>query len=757
MSELLALAPPEQVEGSEGAVSTETNQEMETTEDTIQRLLRWSDPRQTNNIAEELIAKPIDGVDLNAIGMEAIREAELDDASRKHWMDRADAALALAMQKSKAKSYPWVGAANIILPMMTEAADQFAARAYPAIIANKSVVKGVIHGHDKGVPEMGMGGQQLVLPDGTPAWRIPPGFKRMVADTIGEHMSWQFLEEMDEWEAETDKMLHVLPIVGCEFRKTYFDPSEGRNFSVRVPAKDLIINYWAKSLSTAPRLTEVLKLYPHEVQECVRGGYYVEQDYGPAENAGEDKDAPLTFYEQHRRIDLDGDGYAEPYILTICKDSMKVARIIARYDPEGIKFRDSRKGGRILTKIVPVHYYTKYDFLPNKEGGIYGQGFGQVLLPINEAANAVLNMMLDAGHLQTTGGGFLGKGLSMHSGQVRFRPGEWKFVNSAGADIQKAIVPLVHQGPSDVLFQLLGTLMEAGKDVSSVKDVLTGEVRAQTMSPTVFMALVEQGLKVFTGIYKRIHRSLQTEFDKVYRLNSIYLEEQASYRAGNQWKDIPREFYQKGWGVEPVSDPSMVADAQRVARAQYLFEIGKENPHVNMEEATRRAFDAGNIERVDDLIAKPGPDPQMLATIAELELKQIQVKAQAIQALSAAVKNLSDAHAQDTNTELGVETAKKQSELAGKEQEFASWAMQQVALMQQAIEGLNGNGKDGTGEGAGEGDSGAAGGSAANPQPGQLPLMEGAPANSGLASLSDGLPGGAAAGPSDPVGTGPAA
>jgi len=752
MSELLALAPPDEAEGSEEAVA---GQEIETTEDTIQRLMRWSDPKQTINIAEELETHPIDGVDIASIGMEAIRETELDEQSRVHWMKRADAALELAMQKSKPKSYPWAGAANIILPMMTEAADQFAARAYPAIIANKSVVKGIIHGHDKGVPAMGPDGQ-MVLADGSPAWLVPPGFKRMVADSIGEHMSWQFLEEMDEWEAETDKMLHVLPIVGCEFRKTYFDPTEGRNFSVRVPAKDLIINYWAKSLSTAPRLTEVLKLYPHEVEECIRGGYYLEHDYGPAADAGEDKDAPLTFYEQHRRIDLDGDGYPEPYILTVAKDTMKVARIIARYDPNGVKFRDTRKGGRKLTKIMPVHYYTKYDFLPNKEGGIYGQGFGQVLLPLNEAANAVLNMMLDAGHLQTTGGGFLGKGLSMHSGQVRFRPGEWKFVNSAGADISKAVVPLTHAGPSDVLFQLLGTLMEAGKDVSSVKDVLTGEVRAQTMSPTVFMALVEQGLKVFTGIYKRVHRSLQTEFDKVYRLNSIYLEEQASYRAGNQWKDIPREFYQKGWGVEPISDPSMVADAQRVARAQYILEIGKENPHVNMEEATRRAFDAGNIERVEDLIAKPGPDPEMLATIAELELKQIQVKAQAIQALSAAVKNLSDAHAQDTSTELGVEDAKKKSDLAGKEQEFAGWAMQQVAMMQKAIEGLNG-GKDGTAEGAGGSDSGAAPGAAPNPQPGQLPRMEGAPLNSSLSALPQGLSGGAAGGPSDSVGSGPAA
>jgi hypothetical protein len=32
------------------------------------------------------------------------------------------------------------------------------------------------------------------------------------------------------------------------------------------------------------------------------------------------QDALVEFYEQHRYIDLDGDGYPEPYVVTTTKD-----------------------------------------------------------------------------------------------------------------------------------------------------------------------------------------------------------------------------------------------------------------------------------------------------------------------------------------------------------------------------------------------------------------------------------------------------
>src|SRR5262249_29719858 len=152
----------------------------------------------------------------------------------------------------------------------------------------------------------------------------------------------------------------------------------------------------------------------------------------------------------------------------------------------------------------------------NPEGGFYGVGFGQLLGPINHAVNTSLNQLFDAGTLQNTGGGFIGRGLSMQSGSLKFRLGEWKVVNAPGQSIRDNVVPHQHAGPSAQLYQLLVYLVEAGKEVASVKDVLTGDAAAATMQPTTLMAMIEQGLKVFTGIYKRIHLSAKREYQKLY-------------------------------------------------------------------------------------------------------------------------------------------------------------------------------------------------------------------------------------------------
>ena len=73
---------------------------------------------------------------------------------------------------------------------------------------------------------------------------------------------------------------------------------------------------------------------------------------------------------------------------------------MARYDAEGIELENSK-----LIRIEPVHYFTKFAFLPNPDGGFYDLGFGMLLKPLNEAINTTLNEILDAGALANAGGG----------------------------------------------------------------------------------------------------------------------------------------------------------------------------------------------------------------------------------------------------------------------------------------------------------------------------------------------------------------
>lgn len=577
-------------------------------------------------IAKANLTDEVDDRTLNDIGQRVKQEYDIDDRSRDEWKTKIQAAIALALQDAKEKQYPWPKAANVIFPILTTASMQFAARAYPGIVQGKDVVKGIVVGPDAGIP-MIQNGQPVIDPQsGQPQWMQPPGFERVRADRIAEHMSWQLLDEMVEWESETDTLLHLLPIAGSVFRKTYFDPTQGRNVSLTVSPLKVVINYHAKSVETVPRITEEIEFYPIEIEEFERAGLWRKVQYTHEQDQGEDRDAPRHFLEQHRWWDLDNDGYSEPYIITVHRDTMQVVRIKARYDEKGVFF-DAKT--HHIRKIDPVHYYTKYDFLPNPDGGVYGIGFGTLLKPINEAVNTTLNLMIDAGHLANVGGGFIGRGFSLNSGAVRFSPGEYKQVNVPGSTIKDNIVPIQFPGPSMVLFQLLGLLIDAGREIAAVKDVLSGEQQQHNIPATTTLALIEQGLKVFTAIFKRVHRSLKQELKKLYRLNSIYLEEEVSYRIGNQWKNITRADYAQGSGVEPISDPTMVSDVQRLGKAQYLQQFITD-PFMNPIKLRQRLLEAAQIEKPEELIMPPGPNPIALLKAQEVQIKQNREQAAAL-------------------------------------------------------------------------------------------------------------------------------
>lgn len=682
----------------------------------LQKMRDWmAMPNLVDEVPQDLLA---------ALGTKCKQEYDLDVTSRAKWVEDSKKAMDLAMQVAETKQYPWPRASNVIYPLMTTASVQFAARAYPAIIAGQNVVKGVVVGSDKGIPLI-QNGQFVPDPQtGQIAWQVPPGAKRVRANKIGEHMSYQLLFEQPEWEPETDKLLHLLPIIGCAFRKTYHDPSKGRNVSILVPAINVVIQYFAKSLETAPRITEEVYLYPLEIEESERAGIFRPINYtipsdNPRANMNDD-DAPQIFLEQHRYVDFDEDGYAEPYVVTVHKETQQIVRIVARYDDECIKLGPDE----VIRKIDPIQYYTKYDFLPNPDGGIYGVGFGQLLRPINEAANTTLNMLIDAGHLANTGGGFIGKGLSMHSGTLRFVPGEYKAVNVAGATIKENVVPLEFPGPSATLFQLLGTLIEAGKDIASVKDVLTGEQKDANIPATTTLALIEQGLKVFTAIYKRIYRSLKSELDKLYRLNRIHLDDVTGYQVGDEWRIVGREDYAKGGGVQPISDPTMVSDMQKLGRAQFLLGFAMD-PMFNGMEIRKRVLDAAMIERPDDLLnLNPPPDPKLIKDGLDLEIKSERTRAEAIKDYSQAVYFLAQAAAVEGQHDLG-------------------WVNAQLDFLKLKLEGLKDESVPGNQSPAVPGMAQPPGDAGVPPLP--QGLSDGPPAG-GLGALAGGDPGGNATG-----------
>lgn len=612
-----------------------------------------ADPVQVLEAIMEVpnIADRLDRAQLGDIAQRVCREYDIDKESRKEsgWEERIEKAVELATLVAEEKNYPFEMAANIKYPLLTTAALQFNARAYPAIVQNNRVVKSTTWGED------------------------PQGQKAARAERVSEYMSYQLLVEQPEWEEDTDRMLVMLPIVGAVFRKVYYDPSLGRNCTRLIPPDRLVVNYRARSIEDTPRITEELYLYPYEIQERIRDGRFIKFDYGVASPDNDDdkdeqkpdgdEDAPHLFLEQHRLLDLDGDGYPEPYIVTVHKAQQRVCRIVANFTPETVTIITEEDQSRRIGAIRKQQYYVKYQFLPSPDGGFYGWGFGWLLKDIGEAINTTLNQMMDAGHLATIQGGLVSSQLGIKEKTIRLKPGEWRVINT-NAPMNQAVMPINYPGPSATHFNLLDLLLSAGRDVAAIKDVLSGEVKTN-MQPTTVMALIEQGLQVFTSIYKRIHRALKAELGLLANLNRKNLDPQryAAFFDAQELADPAQDFNERDMDILPVSDPNMVSRMQQLAKAQFLIEWAKENPVANQVEVQTRVLEAAQIDDVEKLISVPQPDPieelmrELLVRNAVLDAhkKEADIEktdTETIEKITQALQNLAKAEGEEEGTQL---------------------------------------------------------------------------------------------------------
>jgi len=583
------------------------------------------------------IAESLDEQQLKDIGRDAEKGFVLDHQSRLDWEKNIDEWTKLAKQTIEPKSYPWPKASNIKYPLLSTAAMQFAARAYPSL-----------------VPSSGK------IVNAKPIGKDPDGAKSRIAEAVSIYMSVQLLEEMDGWEEEMDKLLIMLPIVGTMFKKTYWDPLKEANCSHIVMPKNLVVNYWARSLKDAERISEILEVSPRKVKERQQSGLWLDIDFGKA-NMPEDRinapvvdeTTPHTFIEQHTFLDLDDDGYKEPYIVTFHKDTKKVVRIVARFDETTIKL--DAEGS--IRKIDPIQYYTKFGFIPNPDGGFYDIGFGVLLGPLNHSVNTLINQLLDAGHLATLQAGFLGKGLRIKMGDTKFMPGEWKAVNSTGDDLKKQIVPLPTKEPSSVLFQLMGSLITSGKELASVAEIFTGKMPGQNTPATTTMATVEQGMKVFTAVYKRLYRALTEEFIKLARLNALYLNPQTYVDTVGM--DVgPDDFKQVMHKIYPAADPTAVSQTEKLLKAQGLMEL-LPTGILDPVKVVQRVLDAQEQPNWQELLnpqvaqtgemPPPPPDPKMM----EMEMKG-QLEQQKIQMQGSAQQFKMELEARDKEVQLAM-------------------------------------------------------------------------------------------------------
>ena len=125
------------------------------------------------------------------------------------------------------------------------------------------------------------------------------------------------------------------------------------------------------------------------------------------------------------------------------------------------------------------------------------------------------------------------------------------------------------------------------------------------------MASIEQGMKLFTAVYKRVYRSLTKEFRKLYVLNRKYLNPQQYISVLDM--DVQQMDYESPEDdIIPGADPSAVSNQEKQGRVEAMMKIlqlGTLNPMA----VTQAYLDAFEIPQPEKFMQQPQPkvDPRL--------------------------------------------------------------------------------------------------------------------------------------------------
>jgi len=149
---------------------------------------------------------------------------------------------------------------------------------------------------------------------------------------------------------------------------------------------------------------------------------------------------------------------------------------------------------------------------------------------------------------------------------------------------------------------------------------MAGKLPPSDTAATTMLAIIEQGLKIFSSIQKRVHRSFGRELKKIFILNSCFLDEKLYYDIQDSGSDefkkmsIGKDDFQKTRDIKPVSDPNISSRAESLLKAQSMLTEVKSNPitaqnPMSIYEATRNYLMtvSADAQLVDRILPKPQP------------------------------------------------------------------------------------------------------------------------------------------------------
>lgn len=611
----------------------------------------------------------LEDLDLGAQGV-AYQVTSLCDEAKQTmgpWLAKYERALKLAKlePESEKKTFPFENASIVMMPFILETMLDFHSRTVPELVWAKRVVATRIYGRETEE-------------------------KTQRADRVADYMNFQISEEIPYWRPQQDKLLLALPCVGTAYKKTYYDGDEQQIQSELLQGDEVIFNMDYCTFEEAPDKFVEEEYTRNEVLTYIRGDqqWKLDEDILPLQR---DHPKPFEFIRAWTWLDLDDDGLTEPYEVVLYKETETVVSVYPAYDEDEIV---TNEDGEIV-KVKMLKIFTQYRFLPDPEGGPMGMGWGILLGDLFDAINTNMRQMIDAGTLSNLAGnsglidaqmsGGSGRGNRQQSGPIEVRMGELTPVTTGGKPLGQSVVQFPYSGPNQTLFNLLEYM------VTQIRNMTNSALNMETNSQEaamMYLARLQQGLKVPNSIVMRVYDAAKDEFKKIAELNFKHWsnskyncvvqltpppepppqpQQQQQQPEGQpgpavgppptpegqpqlpppqaavpaaapepEEADMRADFNPDDCDIRLATDPSQGSDIERQQRADLVLQEAKTQPQqiLNLREAYMNWLEALNVADIEGLAPPPSnePDPMqkmMLANMqreAELAQKEMDIR-----------------------------------------------------------------------------------------------------------------------------------
>jgi hypothetical protein len=574
-------------------------------------ILRIEEAEDDEEDFDENLAEVLSPKVLETIAGDLTGDFEEDVGSRKDWIQTYVDGLELLGLKIEERTEPWEGACGVYHPLLSEAVVKFQAETMMETFPAAGPVKTQIIG--KETPE-----------------------KKDAAERVQQDMNYQITDVMKEYRPEHERMLWGLGLAGNAFKKVYYDPHLGRQVSMYCPAEDVVVPYGASSLEAAERVTHVMRKTANEVRRLQHEGFYRDVDLGDpvmvmdevekkiAEKLGfrATTDDRFKLLEMHVDLDLEGfehtdedgepTGIALPYVVTIEKGTSNILAIRRNWRPEDETYQKRQ-------------HFVHYGYIPGF--GFYCFGLIHLIGAFAKSGTSLIRQLVDAGTLSNLPGGFKTRGLRVKGDDTPIAPGEFRDVDVPSGTMRDNILPLPYKEPSQVLYSLLGTIVDEGRRFAGSADLQVADMSANSPVGTT-LAILERTLKMMSAVQARIHYSMKQEFRLLKEIIRDYTPPDYSYEPEDGNRMIKQSDYDQV-DVIPVSDPNAATMAQKVVQYQAALQLAQTAPQLyDLPLLHRQMLDVLGIKNYQKLVPM-AEDLRPMDPVAENQniLKQKPVQA----------------------------------------------------------------------------------------------------------------------------------